>query len=100
MLGQQKVYDTVDTFFQDLSRFTEELGTAAPLPRETLAEAVHRQKGAAVMLAQHEIGLKLSNLEDAISDGRAVDLAIWASELAQIAEESRKHFAAAMQTWR
>lgn len=96
MLGKDKVRATMDTFFEELRDFIAEMSSDAPFTHTPFAEEIHKQKGAAALLGQHALALRLADLETLARQGPVAELADWASELADTAVDSQKRFATAI----
>ena len=93
ILGRTKVRGVANTFLSELETLIGSLrhddGQAEP---DSLAEMVHKAKGAAALLGQSELEEHLESLEREARLGRIADRNLWANTLDEGAERARASF--------
>ncbi|MEX0369972.1 MAG: ATP-binding protein [Tateyamaria sp.] len=93
LLGPEKVRTLADRFLTELSELIDVLrADKAPSDTASLAETVHKAKGAATLLGQSDLGAILSDLESDARAGSVTDSENWADTLSASAKLARDSF--------
>ncbi|WP_299207952.1 ATP-binding protein [uncultured Tateyamaria sp.] len=98
LLGPDKVRSTADAFFREMTNLFDLLRTQVTMPDQaTLAEAVHRAKGAASLLGQSDLEAILFDMETQARAEALQDYDSWVCRLEAEKETSQTRVNAVLQ---